>query len=237
VKEQYVGDVNDYRKYALLRQLADGGKTRIGVCWMLTPADDRRDGGKTGYLQPEKASRWRHHDPELYDALKEVTTYVGVRRLRQIEQSGVIPGASYFNEFLSDRADLRQAFFIAAMTELAKAPLIFFDPDNGIDVPSTPKGRTNSSKYIYRDEIAETYGAGHSVLIYQHYPRERREGFIERLDGDLARLAVDAGRWCFRTQETAFFLLVHPKHTTTLGGAAIAAVGKWQADFPAVPKL
>jgi hypothetical protein len=37
VKVQYFGDVNDYRKFALLRLLAD--KFKIGVCWMLTEAD------------------------------------------------------------------------------------------------------------------------------------------------------------------------------------------------------
>ena len=38
MKHQYVGDINDYRKYALLRALSAGGANRIGVCWMLTPA-------------------------------------------------------------------------------------------------------------------------------------------------------------------------------------------------------
>ena len=37
MKVQYFGDVNDYRKFALLRLLAD--KFKIGVCWMLTEAD------------------------------------------------------------------------------------------------------------------------------------------------------------------------------------------------------
>jgi hypothetical protein len=34
VKVQYFGDVNHYRKFALLRLLAD--KFKIGICWMLT---------------------------------------------------------------------------------------------------------------------------------------------------------------------------------------------------------
>ncbi len=38
MKHQYVGDINDYRKYALLRALSAGGANRIGVCWMLTLA-------------------------------------------------------------------------------------------------------------------------------------------------------------------------------------------------------
>jgi len=39
MKEQYVGDINDYRKYALLRYLAEKGGVRTGVCWMLTQPD------------------------------------------------------------------------------------------------------------------------------------------------------------------------------------------------------
>lgn len=38
MKHQYVGDINDYRKYTLLRLLSSGGTNRIGVCWMLTLA-------------------------------------------------------------------------------------------------------------------------------------------------------------------------------------------------------
>lgn len=39
MKHQYIGDINDYRKYALLRTLSADGVNRIGVCWMLTPDD------------------------------------------------------------------------------------------------------------------------------------------------------------------------------------------------------
>ncbi len=54
MKHQYFGDVNDYVKYGLLRCFADAGFC-IGVCWMLTPDDQRSDGSKVNYLsQPEK---------------------------------------------------------------------------------------------------------------------------------------------------------------------------------------
>ena len=44
VKVQYFGDVNDYRKFALLRLLADIGKFKLGVCWMLTEPDELEAG-------------------------------------------------------------------------------------------------------------------------------------------------------------------------------------------------
>ncbi|TGU88066.1 hypothetical protein EN794_049725 [Mesorhizobium sp. M00.F.Ca.ET.151.01.1.1] len=67
MKHQYVGDVSDYRKYALLRALSWGGANRIGVCWMLTPSDGRSDGGKLAYLQ--QSYRYRQFDPQLFDIL------------------------------------------------------------------------------------------------------------------------------------------------------------------------
>ncbi|MCJ7618838.1 MAG: hypothetical protein MUP64_01300, partial [Anaerolineae bacterium] len=69
MKNQYFGDVNDYRKYGLLRVLTNGGEIKAAVCWMLTPDDGRGDGGFTSYL--EQPDKWRHFDPLLFDHLRE----------------------------------------------------------------------------------------------------------------------------------------------------------------------
>ena len=42
MKNQYFGDMYDYIKYGLLRQLSGCGKVSLAVCWMLTENDDRR---------------------------------------------------------------------------------------------------------------------------------------------------------------------------------------------------
>lgn len=99
VKEQYVGDINDYRKYALLRRLQGGNGLRIGVCWMLTPSDGRADGNKTSYLsQPD----YERHDPDLYHLLRRVTDGPDHRRLALIEDSGTIPSTIYDNTIVPD---------------------------------------------------------------------------------------------------------------------------------------
>jgi hypothetical protein len=228
VKEQYVGDENDYRKYALLRHLATSGGVRVGVCWMLTPPDDGPDGGKTSYL--DQPDRWRECDPELFDLLRSVREYQGARRLRCIERSGIIANALFFNEHLSDRVDLRRAYFEAALSELKGADLIFFDPDNGLDV-GTKRGRVGSSKYLYRDEVAETYGRGHSVLVYQHFPHIKRDQFLAGLGPDLLSHAPQARLWCFRTSQIAFLLLIHPSHARELTRAAEQAASRWGPKF------
>jgi hypothetical protein len=91
MKNQYVVDINDYRKYALLRILAGAGDIRTGVCWMLTPSDGRPDGEKTGYL--DDPFRYRPHDPNLFELLRYLVAAPDQRHLALIEASGIVPGA------------------------------------------------------------------------------------------------------------------------------------------------
>jgi hypothetical protein len=103
---------------------------------------------------------------------------------------------------------------------LADTDLISFDPDNGIEVGSVAKGRRNSSKYVYRDELAATYRSGHSLLIYQHFQRKKRESFIRDVANDLRRIAVDAEIWAIRTSHVVFMLAIQPRHRPALSAAA-----------------
>ena len=83
MKVQYFGDVNDYRKFTLLRALAEVGQFKIGVCWMLTEADNSGYGDKRSYQrQPEK---WRAFDPPLYDALVRVPAAPTITDLQRVE--------------------------------------------------------------------------------------------------------------------------------------------------------
>jgi hypothetical protein len=226
MKEQYAGDENDYRKYALLRHFAEAG-VRIGVCWMLTRDDGSPDGALTKYLEREPLC----DDEKLFEHLKQLGKPDIPRRLHSIERKDVVPRAIFFDEFLSDRAGLRRAFFEAAFEHLGRADLIFFDPDNGLATPSIPKGKPNSSKYIYRDEIHDAYHAGHSVLVYQHFAHETRAAYIDRIGSDLLVCASAARLWCFWTPRTAFFLLAHPRHAKQLAAAAELACGRWNSSF------
>jgi hypothetical protein len=216
VKEQYVGDVNDYRKYALLRLLGRSG-LKLGVCWMLTPPDGRSDGNKLGYLDQPGYER---HDPELFTLLRRVKEAPDARRLMLIEGSEILPRAVFVNTTVPEPLFERQLWFKQASAALAETELIFFDPDNGIEVGSVGKGRRNSSKYVYRDELAATYRAGHSLLVYQHFQRKERESFIQAVAEDLRRLAQGAEIWAFRTSHVVFMLVIHPRHRPALSQAA-----------------
>src|SRR5947208_840512 len=120
---------------------------------MLTPDDQGPDGGKTAYLRDPP--RWRAQDPQLFDMLQRLVLGGEQRLLSRIEASGMIPGATFFDEVVPDAADARTEYINTALDWLRDTDLIFFDPDNGVEIKSRPKGRKNSSKFLYWDEIVQ----------------------------------------------------------------------------------
>ncbi len=50
MQNQYFGDINDYRKYGLLRVLQVSGDGSLLVAWMLTPDDGGPEGRFRAYL-------------------------------------------------------------------------------------------------------------------------------------------------------------------------------------------
>jgi hypothetical protein len=177
MKHQYFGDENDYRKYGLLRVLTQEGGLSLGIFWMLTQDDHRSDGRFTSYLNN---LTYRRHDPELFDALKRAMAS-GHRHLSHVENEQILPGARFFDELVPDDTSSRRAVFQRALEQLSGVDLIFFDPDNGLEVPSKPRGRRDSCKFLFWDEVRAAYAAGHSLLIYQHFPREERSAFTRRM--------------------------------------------------------
>lgn len=210
MKDQYFGDVNDFRKYGLLRLLSVTDRLRLGVCWMLTEPDGRTDGKFLHYLhQPKKH---RHRDPNLFDWLQQVIGVEKERRTARIEASTLLGAALFKPEILSDHEGKRDDYFSECSTRFAGCDLIFFDPDNGLEIKSTQRGHKDSCKFLYWEEVCGTFEAGSSVLIYQHFIREQRDGFIARMAGELERRTKAAAVFSYRTPHVLFLLASHEKH-------------------------
>jgi len=208
LKNQYFGDVNDYRKYGLLRILTGGGKIKTAVCWMLTPNDNRGDGGFTAYL--EQLGKWRDYggyDEDLFDHLKRCVLDHGLRNVSEIENSNLLPSCTFFSEVVPDERAARAAYHARALDTARGCDLVFFDPDNGIEVGTKPIGRKDSSKYLYWHEIDDFWKAGHSLLIYQHFPRLPRDAFIEGRARELIHKTGTPEVISFRTSHVVFFLV------------------------------
>ncbi len=64
MKNQYFGDINDYKKFGLLRSIMSATDINILISWMLTEDDGSTDGKFIEYLsEPEK---WSQYDNQLY---------------------------------------------------------------------------------------------------------------------------------------------------------------------------
>ena len=109
MKNQYFGDINDYRKYGLIRALTGHGTLSSMICWMLTEDDDRPDGGKLDYLL--KPNPWRGFDEELFDTIREAVVAEGERCVRIAKEKDIIPGADYYETLLTDDEIERTEYF------------------------------------------------------------------------------------------------------------------------------
>ena len=96
---------------------------------------------------------------------------------------------------------------------------MFVDPDNGIEVRSRPVGRSGSSKYVTWREIEELWAGGCSVLIYQHFRRERRQAFTERIAADLRSRTGAGFVEAFHTPHVLFLLAAQDHHAEQFGRA------------------
>jgi hypothetical protein len=151
--------------------------------------------------------------------------------LLRIEGEGLIPGAIFVNEMVLDSLSERTAFHQRGLSAFNGCDLAFFDPDNGLDVKSRSKGRKNSSKYVFRDEISDHYDAGRSVLLYQHFPHEDRASFLTRTAHTLWEAEPHATVWSFRTAHVAFVLAARPEHAQRVSAVADEISEKWSAKF------
>ena len=160
MKNQYVGDISDYAKYIILKSLCGGGVS-VDVCWMLTRGDDRTDGKRTAYLDNLE---YRAYDPMIFDNLRNIVRS-GCRNVAQIESAGLFP-AHYFN----------QTEDVSSISDL-----LFFDPDNGFEVNSIPKGKSGSERYVFWDDVSSFYNGGHSLMVFQYFPRVNRDRYMFEL--------------------------------------------------------
>jgi hypothetical protein len=229
MKAQYFGDVNDYRKYALLRVLAGEGNFRVGVCWMLTGDDLRADGSKRSFV--DQPTAWRTFDPTLFDLLASVGPKPELADLLRVEQEGLIPSAVYFNDMVPDSLHERLAFHRACLSAFDGCDLVSLDPDNGLEVRSRPKGRKQSSKFVFKDEISDHYAAGRSVLLYQHFPREHRPTFQNKIASDLSDALPRSRIWFFGTAHVTFVLAARPEHWHRVTAVVDEIAREWPADF------
>jgi hypothetical protein len=232
MKNQYFGDINDYRKYGLIRILSDGGIIRTGICWMLTPDDTRTDGKFTEYLA--KPEEYKKFDPDLYDFLGQCLR-ADARDIKEVINSNKFSNTIFYDPILEDDAVKRKQYFSNMFKLFQDVDLIFFDPDNGLEIKSKSLGQKDSSKYLYWSEVVKSFEMGHSILMYQHFIRENRDNFIASI---LQEIHIKTGSKCiisFRTSNVVFFLVSQEKQNEYFLNKAQIVSKSWDEQIQVSP--
>jgi hypothetical protein len=228
VKNQYFGDVSDYRKYGLLRLLTDGGLT-LGVNWMLTPNDDGTDGNKREYLSDP--AKWRGCDEALYDGLTALLDGGQPPGVSLLEGSDLLPDTTFFSELVPDGKEERLAWASQARGTLSDCDLVFLDPDNGLEIKSKKIGAKNSSKFALWDEVRAYWEQGSSLLIYQHWIRMERSAFFNQQATCLKELLGVDQVIGISTAHVLFLLVPQAEHVEQLEvGLTLLPLG-WESQI------
>jgi len=164
VQDRYSGDVGDFGKFALLRALSRG--RALAVLWYRCSGDGERnnDGRHVGYL--EQPNRFRHLDPEVFDALSRIVSS-GMRSLGALEQTSLLRDATYHGETVPRSREERREWFTAMASKIGQCDLVFGDMDNGFEWGNlTPK-------CIARHEVQALLRDGRALLLYHHQTRRK----------------------------------------------------------------
>lgn len=225
MQNRYTADLGDFGKYGMLRAIFNNSDLKLGVNWYLTSDESHNNDGKyITYLDESKSEnikRFKACDPELYYLMKEIKD-IGNRSVSEVEKRPVLPGASFYSGLLDykgialdGRQHYRNQWAQKGLDILQDCDVVFFDPDNGLETPSTGKCSDKAVKYVYIDELSKYFSRGQSLIIYNHRCREKREKYEQRFkrlynailgSENIFYLSYNRGT----TRD--FIFVLHPKH-------------------------
>ena len=167
----------------------------------------------------------------MFDKLHECVHLRGDRNVEQAERNQLIPGAVYYSGMLTDNVTQRREYFEGLKSIAKECELVFFDQDNGMEVASVHYGSKDSSKYLYWRELDEIYKEGHSVLVYQHFPRKDHEKFKADLFREACKNLQVKDAIMFITSNVLFMLIPQEKHQSYFHRCANLAEQLWENEI------
>ena len=190
MQDCYAGDIGDYGKIALLREIHRQGLS-IGVNWYKTDAviSKKQDDGK--YCIPDYLAAY---DADLSSRLRKIFHSQDgiVRSIAALENEKLIDGALYFSD--SVPVEHRNKWHQHAFSKLSGTDLVFLDPDNGMIVPTAKMSTQKQKKYVLDEEVKDYLSKGQSVLVYQHRPRVNEAVYIDRMIHRFMNLTTEVKR-------------------------------------------
>lgn len=228
MQDAYVGDIGDYGKYGLLRNISNTS-LHLAINWYRAkPAEvNKQDDGKfINYLkQPEI---YRKYDSELFDELFRIAIKEQQRKVEEIEAIDMIV-AYFFSKEISKR---REVWHNQGLSKTRKADIVFLDPDNGLATRKMMKDGSYSEKHVLWNELKDYYDRGQSVILYQHRPqRTKGEDAIEGItEFNRSYLMADflLGLEFHKYTNRYYFFFCHNEHAKELKRVIDFMSKNWQ---------
>lgn len=167
MQDNYVGDIGDYGKYGLLREVCAAGLSLAVNWYKVVPRSigKQEDGKYTQYLSHPEI--YRAYDSELFDILQTIVVQQKDRRLERIEQARLFSAKFYDREMDNDR----KRWHKDALNQTPGVDVVFLDPDNGLETENMRKTKSATEKHVKWTEIKDYYCRGQNVILYQHRPQ------------------------------------------------------------------
>lgn len=223
MQDRYAGDVGDFGKLGMLRQIASTG-LKVGINWYRTykPEEHDNDDGKhIGYLNNKS---FKECDDELFNMLRVIVE--GNRSVAALEKAKLIPNAQYYSSILrpgSDQFFSRDTWHKNSLKTLSDSDVIFCDPDNGLLVKSVSLSSVKSDKYVTENELIDHYLSGKSVVFYNHRCREKEHLYLRRFIPLQMRNELVSAKWMglkfTRGTIRDYIFILQPFHFEKINGA------------------
>ena len=197
MQDRYSGDVGDFGKFSLLRNLLPRNEFKIGVVWYLYPDESHNNDGR--HIEYLKNPEYLTCDGELRDKLKLITG--NMRSVSELEHNGILPNNTvYYSEQLnfhntnskqtqSDktaRLNSRLKWLNDAVETVSDCNAVFLDPDNGLEIKSCNKrSMIKSGKFAYYTEVNSLFKNKDICIIYHHmnmnspHPKQIEDRILE----------------------------------------------------------
>ena len=129
MQDLYVGDIGDFGKYGMLRELSKSGVSLAINWYKVSPKTQgkQNDGKYIDYLQ--NPNIYQQYDAELFNGLKSIVFGDSLRNIQQIETSNLLNATFYSDEIFNNRI----CWHKKALDRTKNAEIVFLDPDNGLE--------------------------------------------------------------------------------------------------------
>jgi len=158
MQEKYFGDTHDFYKYYFLREISKDYS--LGIHWCLNPKEERKNDGNKVLTKKELKKDevlYKILEQHRHKSLKYIKPYFP-KNTKYYDQKL----EHYFMDFIYEEK---------AIEELKDQDIIFFDPDNGIEVSSMKNNE--KYKFITYRLLVKFWNLGKSLIIYQHEGRNK----------------------------------------------------------------